>query len=380
MSEIDLTKLPPPPVPADVDLRSFDDMPVDVARLRTADMQVEVTPEQGWYGFQLWCASWHQVPAASLPNDDAKLAFLAGLGRDLRTWKRVRSGALRGFELCSDGRLYHSVVAEKALKAWDVKRARVRGAETTNQRAKNSQGVENTQNTSRSSDRSIYNVEDDQRPDSETPSADPAGRSGGGTEQSRTEQSRVEEGKSAPPAKAGKKTRAKTPASPLSPDWKPDDKDRAYGYELNLVDNEIDFETKRFIRYWTGPNAKGRGLKSDWHATWCNWLDRCAHEIIARRPRGWVAPPRKVNGANGQHHDASPNGGMPIDTQRVMARTYFTFGTPTEDGGIGPPYRPKPKERRVWNFSYPAPGEPGCPISKEILTETANEFGAEWQG
>jgi hypothetical protein len=57
------------------------------------------------------------VPAASLPNDDRLLAMLAGFGRYRKGWSAVKAGALRGFIECSDGRLYHPVIAEKALEA-----------------------------------------------------------------------------------------------------------------------------------------------------------------------------------------------------------------------------------------------------------------------
>ncbi|QHJ01642.1 hypothetical protein GT347_20180 [Xylophilus rhododendri] len=43
-----------------------------------------------------------------------------------KAWKDVRSGALRGWVLCSDGRLYHPVVSEKALIAWAKKEATAR--------------------------------------------------------------------------------------------------------------------------------------------------------------------------------------------------------------------------------------------------------------
>lgn len=68
----------------------------------------------------LWCAAWHQVPAASLPDDDIELASLAGYGRmafSVKEWKKVRAEALTGFVKCSDGRLYHMVIAEKAVAA-----------------------------------------------------------------------------------------------------------------------------------------------------------------------------------------------------------------------------------------------------------------------
>lgn len=114
-------KLPDPPIPAAIDLRTFDDMPLDVRALRDSDTAAEVTDQAFRAAVMLWCSAWHQIPAASLPNDDRKLAGLAGYGRDMRGWKRVRTQALRGFQLCSDGRLYHLYMCEKAIKAWKLK-------------------------------------------------------------------------------------------------------------------------------------------------------------------------------------------------------------------------------------------------------------------
>jgi len=96
-------------------------MPLDVARLRDSDFATEVSGDEFRAALLLWCASWHQKPAASLPDNDASLAKYAGYGRDQRAWKRVRVGALRGFSLCDDGRLYHAVIAEKAVEAWEGK-------------------------------------------------------------------------------------------------------------------------------------------------------------------------------------------------------------------------------------------------------------------
>jgi hypothetical protein len=56
-----------------------------------------------------------------LPDDDKTLAQLAGFGRVVTEWRKVREGALRGWVACSDGRLYHPVVAEKARDAWIAK-------------------------------------------------------------------------------------------------------------------------------------------------------------------------------------------------------------------------------------------------------------------
>lgn len=113
-----------PLVPADLDLRDFQYMPLDVVRLVDSDLSAIATGDEFKAAVWLWCKAWHQVPASSLPNDDRMLALLAGYGRDLKEWRKVRETALRGFVLCDDGRLYHPVIAEKALEAADAKRRR----------------------------------------------------------------------------------------------------------------------------------------------------------------------------------------------------------------------------------------------------------------
>jgi len=106
-----------PLVPAGLDLREFDWMPLDVKRLRDSDLSVLATGDAFRAAVLLWCASWHQVPAGSLPSDNRLLANLAGYGRDLEGWASVKVDAMRGFVECSDGRLYHPVVCDKALEA-----------------------------------------------------------------------------------------------------------------------------------------------------------------------------------------------------------------------------------------------------------------------
>lgn len=112
------TPLPAPLVPPDVDLRDFGFLPLDVVRLRDSDLVSLETAEAFRAAVLLWCASWHQEPAASLPDDDRVLARLAGYGFVVEAWKAEREGALRGWIKCSDGRLYHPVLAEKAADAW----------------------------------------------------------------------------------------------------------------------------------------------------------------------------------------------------------------------------------------------------------------------
>lgn len=116
-----MNQLPNPLTAAECDLRDFAFMPLDVVRLRDSDIAALSTAEEFRAAVLLWCASWHQVPAASLPDDDRVLAQLAGYGRVVTEWRKVRTGALRGWVTCADGRLYHPVVAEKARDAWAAK-------------------------------------------------------------------------------------------------------------------------------------------------------------------------------------------------------------------------------------------------------------------
>lgn len=116
-----MTDLPNPLTPADCDLRDFSYMPLDVLRLRDSDLAARLTGEEFRCAVLLWCASWHQVPAGSLPDDDVNLAQYAGFGRMTGEWQKVKAGALWGWIKCADGRLYHPVVAEKANEAWVAK-------------------------------------------------------------------------------------------------------------------------------------------------------------------------------------------------------------------------------------------------------------------
>lgn len=109
---------PEPLVPLEVDLRDFQFMPLDVARLRDSTLMSTKAPEEIVAAIMLWSASWHQIPAGSLPDDDRELSKFAGYGRAVEVFRQLKEGALHRFVRCSDGRWYHPVVAEKALAAW----------------------------------------------------------------------------------------------------------------------------------------------------------------------------------------------------------------------------------------------------------------------
>ena len=68
-NEIDVAPL----TPSSMDLRDFQFMPLDVRRLLTSETWIEAAddPKLGHALVCLWCESWHQVPAGSLPDNRA---------------------------------------------------------------------------------------------------------------------------------------------------------------------------------------------------------------------------------------------------------------------------------------------------------------------
>ena len=118
--------LPKPMTDPDCDLRGLPFMPLDVVRLMDSDFFALSTGDEFKAGVSLWCKSWNQVPAGSLPDNDRVLAHLSTAGKD---WPNVKEMAMRGWVLCSDGRWYHPVVSEKAVTAWGKRIAQRERAE-----------------------------------------------------------------------------------------------------------------------------------------------------------------------------------------------------------------------------------------------------------
>lgn len=111
--------LPEPFTQPECDLRGYDFMPIFGHRLFGSEFYAKATDAEFRAAVKLWWTAWLQCPAGSLPNDDNALCRYADLGRDQRSWKRVKAAALHGFVLCSDGRLYHKVLCEEAERAWE---------------------------------------------------------------------------------------------------------------------------------------------------------------------------------------------------------------------------------------------------------------------
>lgn len=113
---------PAPLVPAEVDLTDFKFMPLEVARLLRSEWWLTAGAEdtrRAYAAINLWANAWHQIPAASVPSNEIVLAKLADTS--LSVWREIRDAVMEPWVLCSDGRFYHPVVAEKAIEAWTEK-------------------------------------------------------------------------------------------------------------------------------------------------------------------------------------------------------------------------------------------------------------------
>jgi hypothetical protein len=121
-----------PLVPPDVSLPRLPWVPIHGMRLFDSTFFAVATPAEFRAGFCLWIKSWSQSPPGSLPNNDRELCRLAELGGDLGAWKKVKRMALRHWERCDDGRLYHPVVAELVIDSWQqLERRRQRTEKAT---------------------------------------------------------------------------------------------------------------------------------------------------------------------------------------------------------------------------------------------------------
>ena len=120
--------------PDPIDLRDFPWMPLYVGRIRDSTLAIESTGDEFKAWILLLCASWHQVPAGTLPDSDRQLAHLAGMTGDLERWASVKDMALHGWAPADAGRLSHPLIAELAADAWERERGRVARRDRDNKR------------------------------------------------------------------------------------------------------------------------------------------------------------------------------------------------------------------------------------------------------
>lgn len=277
--------LPEPLTPPDCDLSHFQDMPLNIPKLMGSSFLAQTlarNPEAFGYAVILWMAAWHQVPAASLPNDDVELARLAGFGRFVDQWLKVREDVIKGFVLCSDGRLYHPYIAERAIAAWEKSFQRIKAAKARwNKEHNKNQQVNDT----------IDSAEDACA--MHTESKDDANAL------QMHDKSKVKESKRKkdnPPLSPPTVGNDETPDAeldianlenplPLQKSWMQDPRikqaftDVLADYDLQATPTLWKFIAGGFVDYWTGldPRTK-KAKKVDWVATFRNWTRKAAND------------------------------------------------------------------------------------------------------
>ena len=130
-----MSDLPAPLVPADVDCTDLDGFMLNAERLMASELVALSSHEVIGAALLLWCRAWKQRPAASLPDDEKVIAAFARM--PLARFRKLRGEVLRGFVLCSDGRLYHRVLASEAVHAYERKIAFQRKREADAERLRN---------------------------------------------------------------------------------------------------------------------------------------------------------------------------------------------------------------------------------------------------
>jgi len=282
-----LSELPQPLVPAEVDLRDFSWMPIEIHRLRRSKAWLicKRKPELAFYMLNLWTAAWHDTPAASLEDDDDVLADLAMC--DPSKWAKVREQVLRGWVKCSDGRLYHPVVADLARGAWTQKQAQRQRTEAARlaREQKRQQSMQHaaasvtTENVTKPVAVSVTEVVTESNGTERTGDGPERDRNGEGPETLPVGGRAADK----PPAAGAASTRG----SRLPADWQLPKAwgEWALGEYPQWTAAKVRLEADRFSDHWHAKAGKA-GTALDWLAVWRNW---CRSDIAHRddpKPNG----------------------------------------------------------------------------------------------
>lgn len=261
---------PKPLVPANVDLRDFAWMPLDVMRLANSETWAKANGWEAKAAVNLWCRAWHQVPAGSLPNDDAILALWAGVP----DFQAVKEVAMRRFILCRDGRFYHRTICEKALESWERKSAASDSRETDRQRKKG-QRTRKAQLKQQTSHADIHGTS------AGLPRDIPGTSDGHPTEFRSMRRTRRKTGTKeernlsvSKESSNGKGPSTRQHGTRLQADWVLTEEWRKAATvaraKHDMPEIDLDLEADIFRDHWIGKAGK-EGVKIDWLATWRKW-------------------------------------------------------------------------------------------------------------
>lgn len=360
------------PLPPNVDIRTFDDMPLNVRAVRDSDTMAEASDEGFKAAFQLWCAAWHQIPAASIPDDDGKMARLAGYGRDLRRWKKIREEALRGFVRCEDGRWYHLYMCDKAWEAWLKSDA---GRTSAGYRWGKHQATENKRNTRMGSQTGGISNRN------ATGNADAGADADANAVQPQlgsqcSEQNRVDSRSSTATSSVPSTARAQASGDGVEPDGSTIQRVADEIWQLAGRTHEADrkrasgnIDDFRHVRGWLKAGHSEKAITDA-----ARTIITGAGEIHSLWGLLAKAMPERLAAQNDAPKAPSEAGGV----WRTYARTYFAkavFGPNEQITG----WEVLAPEKRKWRNGGAPPTDPGFQGPLEIFDEVARDLGvADW--
>jgi uncharacterized protein YdaU (DUF1376 family) len=308
-------ELPEPLVGPHVDCSDLDSFMLNTERLMASELLALNGNEVLGAALLLWCRAWKQRPAASLPDDDRVNAAFARLS--LAKFRQMKEGVMRGFIKCSDGRLYHRVLAQEAIRsyAWKI---------TAKQRRE--RDAERLRKWRSSHDETSLETHPEAR--SETRFA-----ADGNGKEVKLHISSFE----GPSSEGPKKSSAK--GKRLPPDWKPSDTDWNEACRL-LGRQKAELELAKFRDYW--PDKPGKdGLKIEWNGTWRNWVRKAAEQPGGRTLPSQSGVDEPSLDLGGEFHN------VPLRNLQGIVKRFAESGT--------------------WPFPTPRPGEHGCRVPLSYL-------------
>jgi hypothetical protein len=238
---------------------------------------------------------------------------------------------MRGFIKCSDGRLYHPVLGDLAVKAYQRKLAFQKKRAVDAQRLNNWRERQLGRPRNEADPSSEGRVETSHEKRFETHSETRFIADGNGKERERERERYLERPPSAASNASKKGTR-------LSGDWQPTEGDLADASNL-LGARQAENELAKFRDYWPAQPGKG-AIKLDWDATWRNWVRRAA-ERLPSRTGAVVGPAEPSIDLGGEFRE------VPV---RNLPRIVQMFD-----------------EQGTWPFPSPKPGQPGCRVPTKFL-------------
>ena len=242
------TQLPAPPYPPDVKFNGYR-FELDLQRAQQSDTWAVTPSEIRPWLLMLWAQSWLTVPCGSFTNDD--LVIAARIGMPINLFRAHRDVLMRGWQLHADGKLYHHVVTQRVNEM--LQRRNAEADRKAKWRANKKQAV--TENVPR----------------------DTYGTDAGATAQVKVlVQEQVIKSKERSRDSATRGTRFAQTTAPEN--WI--DYCRSKRPDLDPVDT---FE--RFRDHWIAQPGQ-KGVKTDWHATWRNWVKNQFMRTAIGRPSG----------------------------------------------------------------------------------------------